>query len=229
MEKKAEELIVNTINQKSIAKQQAYNNAFKTFKQLKIVLQEVVESLNKKLDVKNKNIAITYKDKGEFEAEIKVAGDLLIFSMHTNIFEFERNHGVWKISYVQDNKLNTYCGIINIYNFLADSFKYNRLEDIGYLIGRIFINHENHYFVEGKRQLGYLYNDFSNSIIDKEAIKNIIESAILFSLDFDLLVPPYESVNIASVQQINDNLNKSKVKTGKRLGFQFSKEDDSIS
>ena len=229
MTEKAEDIIVKTINQKSIAKQQAYNNAFSTFKQLKTILQEVIESLNKKLDIKNKNIAVTYKDKGEFEAEIKVAGDLLIFSMHTNIFEFERNHGVWKISYVQDNKLNTYCGIINIYNFLADSFKYNRLDDIGYLIGRIFVNHENHYFVEGKRQLGYLYNDFSNSIIDKEAIKNIIESSILFSLDFDLLVPPYESVNIASVQQIKDNINKSKVKTGKRLGFQFYKEDDNIS
>ena len=38
------------------------------------------------------------------------------------------------------NQLGTFCGIINIYNFLSDSFKYNRESDLGYLVGRIFIN-----------------------------------------------------------------------------------------
>ena len=38
---------------------------------------------------------------------------------------------------------------------------------MGYCIGRIFINKENHYFVEGKRQLGFLYNDFMNSKMNK--------------------------------------------------------------
>ena len=52
--------------------------------------------------------------------------------------------------------------MINIYNFLADSFKYNRLNDVGYLVGRVFLNKDLHYFVEGKRQLGFLYNDFVN-------------------------------------------------------------------
>lgn len=28
-----------------------------------------------------------------------------------------------KITHVKDNILNSYCGIINVYNFLADSFK----------------------------------------------------------------------------------------------------------
>ena len=91
--------------------------------------------------------------------------------MHSNVFEFDKNHGIWKISYVENNDMNSYCGIINIYNFLSDSFKYDRLDDLGYLIGRIFINKDNHYFVEGKRQLGFLYNDFGNAVIDTKAIK----------------------------------------------------------
>jgi len=96
---------------------------------------------------------------------------------------------------------NSYCGIIYIYNFLADSFKYNRLDDLGYLIGRIFINRENHYFVEGKRQMGFLYNNFGTAVIDKKALRAIIETAIMYAMEFDLLVPPYDVVKIASVVQ----------------------------
>ena len=72
-----------------------------------------------------------------------------------------------------------------------------------------------------KRQLGFLYNSFGTDIIDKDAIRNIIESAILYSLDFDLLVPPYDSVKITSVENMQEKINKSITQTGKRLGFQF--------
>ena len=72
--------------------------------------------------------------------------------MHTDVFEFDANHLVWQSPYVQADRDNSYCGLINIYNFLSDSFKFNRNADEGYLIGRIFINRERCYFVEGKRQ-----------------------------------------------------------------------------
>ena len=93
--------------------------------------------------------------------ELKFAGDVLIFMMHTNVFEFPRHHEIMRTSYIRDDKNRSYCGIINIYNFLADSFKYNRENDIGYLIGRVFINYENHYYIEGKKELGLIYNDFA--------------------------------------------------------------------
>ncbi len=223
----AKELILKTLQDKSNIKQQVYKNITEIFKILKDVLQELVKEYNKSLKV-DKRVILEYKDRGAFEAEIKVAGDLLIFNMHSNIFEFDRGHGIWKTSYVQDNVMSTYSGIINIYNFLSDSFKYNRLDDIGYLIARIFINKDNHYFVEGKRQLGFLYNNFEDSIIDKDAIKNIIESAILYSLDFDLFVPPYDNVKIVSVAQMKEKINKSKIQTGKRLGFKFYADDDNV-
>ncbi len=219
--KTAKQMILETIKEKSKAKKIVYNKTFEGFKNLKLLLKSFVDDINKDLEKFDKDLLLKYNDRGDFEAEIKVAGDLLIFNMHTNIFEFDDNHGVWKISYVKNDKLNSYCGTINIYNFLSDSFKYNRLDDIGYLIGRIFINKENHFFVEGKRQLGFLYNDFTNGVFNKESIKKVIESTVLYALDFDLLVPPYKTVNIASVMQIKENINNSKVATGKRLGFQF--------
>ncbi len=223
----AKDLILKTLQDKSNIKQQVYKNISETFKVLKDVLQELVKEYNKSLKI-DKRVILEYKDRGAFEAEIKVAGDLLIFNMHSNIFEFDSGHGIWKTSYVQNNVMSTYSGIINIYNFLSDSFKYNRLDDIGYLIARIFINKDNHYFVEGKRQLGFLYNNFEDSIIDKDAIKNIVESAILYSLDFDLFVPPYDNVKIVSVAQMKEKINKSKIQTGKRLGFRFYADDDKV-
>jgi len=219
------QLIVSTLIEKSSMKQKVYDNTFETFNLVKDLLHEMANDLNLNLKGADKRVKLEYRDRGKFEAEIRVAGDILIFSMHTNIFEFDRDHSIWKIPYVQQDKLNSYCGVINVFNFLTDSFKYNRLDDLGYLIGRIFVNRENHYFVEGKRQMGFLYNNFGQAIIDRDSVKKIIETAILYALEFDLLVPPYDMVKIASVAQMNTKIESSKLQTGKRLGFKFNSDD----
>ncbi len=217
--------IVSTLSEKAIIKQKVYDNTLEVFELLKKVLQEITVELNNSLKGMDKRVLLETKDRGKFEAEIKVASDILIFSMHSNIFEFDRDHQIWKTSYVQENIFNSYCGIINIYNFLADSFKYNRIDDLGYLVARLFINKEKHYFVEGKRQLGFLYNNFGTLIIDKETLKKIIHTSILYSMQFDLLVPPYDTVKITSVALMHQKFENSKLQTGKRLGFQFNSDD----
>lgn len=220
-----QKLIVDTLVEKSGMKQKVFENTFETFNMIKTVLHEMSNDLNIELRNNEKRVKLEYRDRGKFEAEIRVAGDILIFSMHSNVFEFDRDHSIWKLPYVQADKLNSYCGMINIYNFLTDSFKYNRNEDLGYLIGRLFVNREYHYFVEGKRQMGFLYNNFGQATISKDALKRIIESSILYSLEFDLLVPPYDMVKIASVAQMNTKIESSKLQTGKRLGFKFNSDD----
>ena len=201
MEKNYKELILNTLLEKSTVKNDVFDNTFETFQLLKEVLHEITIDYNKKIIKKDKRLILEFRDTEKFEAELKIAGDILFFHMHTNVFEFDRNHGVWKISYVQDDKMTSYSGIINVYNFLSDSFKYNRYDDLGYLIARIFINKDKNYFVEGKRQLGFLYNNFGQESITKESLRKIIESAILYTLDFDLLVPPYDSSSNARTQK----------------------------
>ena len=228
MEKQAnnpQKLIVDTLVEKSMMKQKVFENTFETFNLIKTVLHEMANDLNIELRNSDKRVKLEFRDRGKFEAEIRVAGDILIFSMHSNVFEFDRDHSIWKLPYVQADKLNSYCGMINIYNFLTDSFKYSRNDDLGYLIGRLFVNREFHYFVEGKRQMGFLYNNFGQATISKDALKRIIESSILYSLEFDLLVPPYDMVKIASVAQMNTKIESSKLQTGKRLGFKFNSDD----
>lgn len=221
----AKELIVQTLADKSVMKQVIFDKTLDAFGLIKEVLHEIATDLNGNLKGVDRRIRLEYADRGKFEAELKVAGDILIFSMHSNVFEFDRDHSVWKLSYIQEDKMRSYCGIISIYNFLADSFRYNRLDDLGYLIGRIFINKEGHYFLEGKRQMGFLYNNFGQIEIDKESLRRIIETSILYTLEFDLLVPPYDTVKIASVAQVNNKIENSKLQTGKRLGYKFNSDD----
>ena len=164
---------------------------------------------------------LEYRDRGKFEAQLQVADDILIFSMHSNVFEFNREHIIWQNSYVRDNKANSYCGMINIYNFLSDSFKFNRNADEGYLIGRIFINREKCYFVEGKQQTSMRPMQFGKAEIDSEALVRILESAIYYALNFDLLLPSYDDNKRVTVDQFNTKLDNSKFVTGKqsRIGF----------
>lgn len=222
------ELIIKTLKEKSVLKQDVYKQTLAAFHEIKSVIKEVVSDFKKQAAEIDKRIIIDFKDKGEFEIELRVAGDVLFFNMHTNIFEFDRSHQIWKTSYVKNDHSRSYCGMINIFNFLADSIKYNRTGDLGYLVGRIFVNKENHYFIEGKRQLGFLYNDFVNKTIDKEAVKAIIESTILYCLNFDLFTPPFDSVKEVSVSEILEASNSMQMKTGKRLGFRFQSDSDQI-
>ena len=173
-----QKLIVQTLKEKSVLKQDVFNNTILNFKVLKRTLKELADELEDTIEEVDQRITVKYKEKGEYEAQLKIAGDILIFHMHTNVFRFDNSNGLWKTSYLNEDANRGYCGVINVYNFLSDSFKYHRLNDLGYLIARIFINNENHFMVQGKRQLGFLYNDFVNSTIDKEEMKKILESAV---------------------------------------------------
>ena len=223
--KESQDLIFKIVKEKSILKQDLFNNTLLNFRVLKQVLKEVGDALSEQIKGIDDRVIVEYRDVDEHVVHLRIAGDILIFNMHTNVFKFDKNNSLWKTSYLKGDESKGYAGVINIYNFLNDSFKYNRVNDAGYMVARLFINKENHYMVQGKRQLGFLYNDLINSKIDKEQMKAIVQSVILYTLDFDLLVPPYDMVKEVSVyemKQISDGL---KLKTAKRLGFKFDADN----
>ena len=218
--------ILETIVSKSTLKQKVFDNTFATFNDLKETLLEMASEMDDQLaGLLDRRVRLEYRDRGKFEAQIQVANDLLIFQMHTDVFEFEPNHVIWQNPYVQTDRDNSYCGVINIYNFLSDSFKFNRNADEGYLIGRIFINREKCYFVEGKQQTSMRPMQFGKAEIDSEALVRILESAIYYALHFDLLLPSYDDNKRVTVDQFNTKLDNSKFVTGKRLGYDFDVDD----
>jgi hypothetical protein len=223
-----EEQIIQRLSTKSVMKQLIYKNTCDTFKLLKKTAKEITDDVRKKMLLINKNIIVELSDKEEFQTDLKFAGDLLMITMHTNIFEFPKSHEIMKTPYITDDSERSYCGIIFFYNFLADSFKYSRINDAGYLVARLFINKEMHYMVEGKRQVGFFYNSFSTEPINKEVLKRILSSAVNYCIDFDLLTPPYDTVKEVTVQEIQDSNTCMNIKTGKRLGFRFQADHDKI-
>jgi hypothetical protein len=218
------EIIHRVVREKCVLKQDVFHNTHARFVELREVLSGLMVDIEARFSRADERVTFDLRDVGDFQTEMKIAGDLLIFQMHTNVFQIDPGHSLWKSGYLKDNPNNSFIGILNIYNFLSDSFKYQRLSDVGYLIARVFVNSENHFLVQGKRQLGYLFNDFVNSVLDHEHLVRLVETAILHALDFDLLTPPYENMQIVSVEEMQ-SMNQSHVlATGKRLGFQFGME-----
>lgn len=222
------DLILQLLREKSSLKQDVFYTTIDLFNQLKTVVKTVAAELKPQAEAIDKRLVIEYHERNAYEIELRVAGDVLLFHMHTNVFEFDTSHQIWKTSYVKENHGRSYCGVINMYNFLADSFKYQRLNDLGYLIARLFVNNEKHYFVEGKRQLGFLYNDFANAQITAEDLRKIVESTIVYCLDFDLFTPPFDEVKVISLGQVQEDSSMMSLKTGKRLGFRFQADSDYI-
>lgn len=225
-EKEVRESLVEALVIKSNVKQKVFENTRNTFILLKKVLKDLEHNYLELIKDKIPHTMLpVYKDKGPFEAEFKIGGDLLVFSMHSNVFEFDDKHPVWNTQYLKDDPLRSYCGTINLYNFLADSFKYDRMNDLGYLVARIFVNKDNHFFVEGKRQTAENVKDFAIDSISPGILRQIVETAIQYSIEFDLLVPLYDQVKVATVEQMRQKMSHSKMTTGKRLGFAFNSDD----
>ncbi|MGI6321407.1 MAG: hypothetical protein ACOXZK_10775 [Bacteroidales bacterium] len=219
--------VIESLISKGNLKQDIYINTMNAFNLLKnsaIIFNEV---WNEKYSVDVQRVQLEFTEQNIHEFKLKFAGDTLVFMMHTNIFEFPRAHEIMKLPYVKENPNRAYCGVVNIYNFLSDSFKYKRINDSGYLVGRIFVNFENHYFVEGKKEIAMLVNNFTKNEFDKDKANEIVESAVQYSIDFDLLIPPYDIVKEVLVLDIlQSELQGSSMKTAKRMGFRFQADKD---
>jgi len=218
--------ILKLLENKAAVKQKIFQTTSDVFNQFKTILHEISLNMQADFSKKNTNVEITYSDKGDFEVQLKFSGDVLVISMHSNVFSFPPEHEINKLKYVEEDPLRKYCGIIHIHNFLADSLKYNRSSDIGYLLGRIFINKEEHFFVDGQSQLGFLFNSFHKGKLNKQQIRKILELAIIYCMEFDLLTPPFETVRLITLEERQYMGSNSGYPTGKHMGYKFKTELD---
>lgn len=217
-----DEKILDLLKTKACTKQAVYRETKEVFSCFQKQLKEKAVKMNTAIE--DEDVEIIYSSEGDFEAKLKFSGDTLLFHMHSNIFDFPSSHPLQSTKYVKEDVLRSFCGVINIYNFLSDSFKYNRLNDAGFLIARVFINKDRHFFVEGDKQLGFMFNDFINQQINNDEITKIIDEAMIYALKFDLQTPNFNEVKVVSVHQILDMNSNQKLKTAKRMGYKFSFE-----
>ena len=222
---KNEAEILKLLKEKSATKQLIYRNTKEVFDDLVVTLKSKEKSLTSLLKNEVESVELEFKSNGLFDVQLKFAGDTLLFHMHSNIFDFPPTHEIFKSKYINSDKTRSFCGVINIYNFLSDSLKYNRLNDEGVLIGRIFINKEKKFFVEGDEDLGSLFKEFSKKEINNESIEEIINACMIFTLNFDLCSPNFNDVRLVSVHHLLTMSMNQKIKTSKRLGYQLSNHE----
>ena len=218
--------ICQLLIKKGELKQQIYSSTLESMELFKQCAKEFEDYYEENCAEQHPRVTVDYNGKNLHEFKLRFAGDVLIFLMHTNIFEFPRDHEVMKTPYIREDQTRSYCGVIHIFNFLSDSFRYNRINDSGYMIGRIFINKDKHFYVEGKRELAKVLNNFNNRELDKQSVEEILMSAIQYTINFDLLVPEYSNlveITVNDILQIEDQ--NMILKTGKRLGFRFEPDD----
>lgn len=218
--------IIELLSTKAALKQDIASFSESVLRRLKKLAKAEIKNLRS--SIKDERVRLKIQDNGTHEFILYVGSDVLVFQLHQNVFRMPDESGVWKTSYMKENPDRGYFGVINIYNFLAESFEQNRMNDEGYLIGRVFMNFEEHFLVEGKGQLGFLFNDLVNMEITDEKALHIIRLAIKFAIEFDLITPPYNMIQEVSLFQIQTISSDLKLSTGKRVGFKFSSEQESF-
>jgi len=218
-------LICTQINRKGTLKLSVYKNTEAAFDALKKTAEKFPDIY--KFCYPDSEVKVKYETSQPQSFSLQFGSDILFFVLHSNVFEFNRDHEIMKTPYIRENKDRAYCGMISIYNFLSDSLIQNRFNDTGYLIGRVFINMDNHCYIDGKRELSQIYNNFSTVAFDQALSRVLLDAAIQYTINFDLLVPPYEMVKEITIQDMLDINNKRMpIKTAKRLGFRFQADTE---
>lgn len=226
MEDKEDKLddIINGLHQKSKTKQAIYRHTKEAFDRMKEISQTLVAELTERITRQDGDVIIEYRNIGEHEFQIKFSGDLLVFVMHSNIITFPDDYEIMRSAYVEEDFRRRFFGHIMAYNFMADTIKYNRLDDPGYLVGRMLVNIEKHFCIEGVKQLDLPMDRISNmkaNVITDKSLRLIVESAIIASVNNDLMGQDVSDIERITLKQKLENTHLTRPR---KLGFQITSE-----
>ncbi|MFZ9154807.1 MAG: hypothetical protein ACO22A_00470 [Schleiferiaceae bacterium] len=210
------ELILQTLATKSSNKQLVHRRVLSAFAELRMVVQSVAVDLNSQMVGIDRSVVVEFVDRGEYEFEIRFSGDSLVFQVHTNAFLLPSGHALLATPYVKADPMRAYFGLIHVYNFLSDSFRMRRINDVGTLMSRLFVNGAGHYFVEG---VGPLNLPFNEAEVCADDLKLWLYRLMVTAMDFDLQAAPFEAIQEVSVLALEGIREELRQRIGKRLGF----------
>jgi hypothetical protein len=206
------------LESKSTAKQITYKNLLAAFSILSKESERIIEEL--KTASADSDVTVDFSWINEHEFHVKLAGDLLVFVLHTNVVTFGEEHGVMKTTYIREKEVNRYFGQIMIYNFMSDSVKFNRMNDPGYLIARLLINHEGRFLVEGDGELGFLFSSISTQPIRESDLTILVKLSLTAAIENDLMAPPFPQVRFITLFQKQEKTQE--LGAGQKIGFKMS-------
>lgn len=210
------------LESKSTAKQTAYKHICRAFSVLEEESKRVVQELKRRANPSDKDVTVEFNSINAQEFDVKLAGDMLIFVLGTNIVTLEESHTIMKEDYIRENEVNRYFGQIMVYNFMAESLKYNRTNDPGYLLARIMINHENRFFIEGERELE-AFNPISQLPVTDEELQQVVRIVLKMAIENDLVAPAFTEVKAITLNQKRDH--NLELGGAQKIGFKMSYEE----
>ncbi len=219
------EKLIGLLQDKAITKQYAYKNVYQVFKDFKSCATKLVNAINENKNLAAHQVDVKMSDVNEFEFHIKMGGELVVFLMQTNIYQIPFSHPLFKSKYISEDKSRSYFGQILVYNFLADTIKYNRQQDSGYLLARFFVNNDMHFYIEGVKNLNFTHPDISRNNVNDDIIEDFILDAVQLSIETDLVTSSFkESFTLTLSEKnefVSDFVGK---KVGFKLGFKMSND-----
>lgn len=207
--------VTDLLNTKAKLKQDVAATTTAVFAQLKATIQDHVLPLKETLT--DERIRLSVEEKGEQEVRMMIGSDAIFFLKHSNVFLREE---LLPEAQSTDAKCTqkTYHGVVNIFNFLADSVEQNRFNDAGFLVGRILIGDAKSIMLETKERLEIFEIDDANNTVEN-ILQHILENILVLSINFELNLPEYALLEEVSLNQILASSTQMQMKTSKRLGF----------
>ncbi|MFM2134870.1 MAG: hypothetical protein RL021_270, partial [Bacteroidota bacterium] len=108
--------IISLLTDKVALKQSVAARTQAAFTELKSELKSMFDRLQEEVRKSGKQVPMEFRDRSEYQVEIMIADDYIVFLMQTNVFTFDSDHEVWKMSYVKDDPGRSFVGKIYIYN-----------------------------------------------------------------------------------------------------------------
>jgi hypothetical protein len=185
-------------------------------------LEKICGQLSYEINEANKEgnpVLVKVERTNGFEFIFRIGGDVLIFILQSNIVRLPDENYLSKSKYLKDDVSLRYFGQILIYNFLSDTIDLGRLDDPGYLIGRVLLNRENKFFLEGDRKIVYNFPELKENPVNPEKMRDFVEQLVVSALENDLLAPAFTDIMLITYQQKIEHI--SGLGNPQKIGFDF--------
>jgi hypothetical protein len=186
------------------------------FRQLETICFEISSEIQQ-ANKEDKPVPVKLEKINDFEFTFRIGGDVLVFILQSNIVRLPDDTYLSKSKYLKEDNSLKYFGQILIYNFISDTITYGRLDDPGYLIGRILLNRENKFFLEGDRKIVYSFPELRDNPVTIEKMRSLVEQLVISALDNDLLAPAFQDIMLITYHQKLEHT--SSMGNIKKIGF----------
>ncbi len=223
-----QDLLIQFVDQTVQVKLNLYHQALNWFQTWQAINQDIAREIKELFEQKGlSQVRVAFEQIGAFEHRLTIGGETLIFVLHSNIFKLPPESSYMRTEYVREDPTRAYGALIYIYNFLHDTLYFLRLQDSGVLIARVFVNKDGYFFVEGQRQMGFLFTRWPENKLDAQTMKTITYSAFLTALSIELRLPPYAQEQVITFRQFLAQSGMRAIKTARRPGFQLDLNSES--